>query len=148
MASKIIAIACDHGGFGLKSTLVEELKKQGFDVLDLGCNNTDSVDYPDYAYKLAQAIKDGQAERGIVVCGSGIGISIAVNRFPEIRCALIHDALGARMCREHNDANVIAFGDRMIGVATALDAMNVFLNTEFEGGRHARRVEKLSNPPV
>ncbi|GGF70766.1 ribose 5-phosphate isomerase B [Terasakiella brassicae] len=148
MASKIIAIACDHGGFGLKSTLVEELKKQGFDILDLGCNTTDSVDYPDYAYKLAQAIKDGQAERGIVVCGSGIGISIAVNRFPEVRCALIHDALGARMCREHNDANVIAFGDRMIGVATALDAMNVFLNTEFEGGRHARRVEKLSNPPV
>jgi len=148
MASKIIAIACDHGGFGLKSTLVEELKKQGYDVLDLGCNTTDSVDYPDYAYKLAQAIKDGQAERGIVVCGSGIGISIAVNRFPEVRCALVHDALGARMCREHNDANVIAFGDRMIGVATALDAMNVFLNTEFEGGRHARRVEKLSNPPV
>ena len=148
MASKIIAIACDHGGFGLKSTLVEELNKQGYDVLDLGCNTTDSVDYPDYAYKLAQAIKDGQAERGIVVCGSGIGISIAVNRFPEVRCALVHDALGARMCREHNDANVIAFGDRMIGVATALDAMNVFLNTEFEGGRHARRVEKLSNPPV
>jgi ribose 5-phosphate isomerase B len=148
MASQIIAIACDHGGFGLKSTIVEELKKQGYDVLDLGCNTTDSVDYPDYAYKLAQAIKDGQAERGIVVCGSGIGISIAVNRFAEVRCALVHDALSARLSREHNNANVIAFGDRLIGVTTALDALNVFLNTEFEGGRHARRVEKLSNPPV
>ncbi|SCA55119.1 putative sugar phosphate isomerase YwlF [Candidatus Terasakiella magnetica] len=148
MASQKIAIACDHGGFGLKSTLIEDLKTKGFEVLDLGCEGSDSVDYPDYAYKLAQAIKDGQADRGVVVCGSGIGISIAVNRFSEVRCALIHDALGARMCREHNDANVIAFGDRMIGEATALDCLDVFLTTEFEGGRHARRVEKLSNPPL
>jgi len=148
MASEKIAIACDHGGFALKSTIVEELEKQGYDVLDLGCDGTDSVDYPDYAYKLGQAIKNGDAKRGVVVCGSGIGISIAINRFKEVRCAQVHDALSARMCREHNDANVISFGDRMIGVATALDALNVFLNTEFEGGRHARRVEKLSNPPV
>jgi ribose 5-phosphate isomerase B len=148
MASKTIAIACDHGGFDLKNTLINELKSNGLKVLDLGCDSTDSVDYPDYAYKLAQAIKDGQAERGVVVCGSGIGISIAANRFPEIRCALVHDALGAKLSRQHNNANVIAFGDRTTGVATAIDALNIFLNTEFEGGRHARRVEKLSNPPL
>ncbi len=148
MASETIAIACDHGGIGLKNAIVEDLKTKGFEVLDLGCDSTDSVDYPDYAYKLAQAIKDGSAERGVVVCGSGIGISIAVNRFPEVRCALIHDSLGAKLCREHNNANVIAFGDRTTGVTTALDALNIFLTTEFEGGRHARRVEKLSNPPL
>lgn len=148
MALEKIAIACDHGGIGLKSTLAEELKALGYEVLDLGCHSTASVDYPDYAYKLAQTITDGEVKRGIVVCGSGIGISIAVNRFPAVRCALVHDALGARMCREHNDANVIAFGDRMIGIETAKDALKVFLNTEFEGGRHQRRVEKLSNPPL
>lgn len=148
MTTQTIAIACDHGGFDLKSAIVEELKSKGFEVLDLGCDSAESVDYPDYAYKLAQTIKDGQAGRGVVVCGSGIGISIAVNRFPEVRCALVHDALGARLCREHNDANVIAFGDRTTGVTTTLDALNVFLTTEFEGGRHARRVEKLSNPPL
>ncbi|NVJ93713.1 MAG: ribose 5-phosphate isomerase B [Methylocystaceae bacterium] len=148
MASKTIAIACDHGGFDLKNTLINELKSKGLEVLDLGCDSADSVDYPDYAYKLAQAIKDGQAERGVVVCGSGIGISIAANRFPEIRCALVHDAIGAKLSRQHNNANVIAFGDRTTGVATAIDALNIFLDTEFEGGRHARRVEKLSNPPL
>ncbi len=148
MASKTIAIACDHGGFDLKNTLINELKSKGLEVLDLGCDSADSVDYPDYAYKLAQAIKDGQAERGVVVCGSGIGISIAANRFPEIRCALVHDAIGAKLSRQHNNANVIAFGDRTTGVATAIDALNIFLETEFEGGRHARRVEKLSNPPL
>lgn len=148
MSDKTIAIACDHGGFGLKEILVNDLKDQGYDVLDLGCDGNESVDYPDYAYKLAQTIKNGEAARGVVVCGSGIGISIAVNRFPEIRCALVHDSLGARMCRQHNDANVISFGDRMIGVETAKDALKAFLETEFEGGRHARRVEKLSNPPL
>lgn len=148
MASKTIAIACDHGGFDLKNTLINELKSKGLEVLDLGCDSAESVDYPDYAYKLAQAIKDGQAERGVVVCGSGIGISIAANRFPEIRCALVHDALGAKLSRQHNNANVIAFGDRTTGVATAIDALNIFLETKFEGGRHARRVEKLSNPPL
>jgi len=148
MASEKIAIACDHGGVELKSTLIEELKNNGFDVLDLGCDGAESVDYPDYGYKLAQAIKDGTVERGVVVCGSGIGISIAVNRFPEVRCALVHDVTGARLCREHNNANVIALGDRTTGAVTAIDILNTFLNTEFEGGRHARRVEKLSNPPL
>ncbi|WP_135077813.1 ribose 5-phosphate isomerase B [Terasakiella sp. SH-1] len=148
MASNKIAIACDHGGIDLKTTLANELKNKGFEVLDLGCDSCASVDYPDYGYKLAKAIKNGDADRGVVVCGSGIGISIAVNRFAEVRCALVHDALGARLSREHNDANVIAFGDRTMGEATALDCLDVFLNTEFEGGRHARRVEKLSNPPL
>lgn len=148
MADMTIAIACDHGGFGLKQTLAQDLQDQGYTVLDLGCSTGDSVDYPDYGYALAQAIAEGRADRGLVVCGSGIGISIAVNRFAAVRCALIHDALGARLCREHNDANVIAFGDRMIGVETARDALKIFLNTPFEVGRHQRRVEKLSNPPL
>jgi len=148
MAKMTIAVACDHGGFALKETLVTDLKDQGYTVLDLGCTSTESVDYPDYAYALADALKTGKAERGVAICGSGIGISIAVNRFSDVRCALIHDGLGARLCREHNDANVIAFGDRMIGVETARDALKIFLNTPFEGGRHQRRVEKLSNPPL
>lgn len=143
---KTIAIACDHGGIELKTELVSLLKDGGYEVLDLGTNNTDSVDYPEFAYALANALKDNKAGRGVLVCGSGIGISIAANRYPEIRAALIHDALGARMCREHNDANVIAFGGRMIGIETARDCLTIFLNTAFEGGRHERRVGKLSNP--
>ena len=148
MAAEKIAIASDHGGTNLKQAIIDELSSKGFDVLDLGCDGSASVDYPDYGYKLAEAIKSGAVARGVVVCGSGIGISIAVNRFPEIRCALVHDRLGASLSREHNNANVIAFGERTTGVATALDALDAFLNTEFEGGRHERRVEKLSNPPL
>mgnify|MGYP003989736565 CR=1 FL=1 len=144
--SKTTALACDHGGPELKSILAEDLKSAGFDVLDLGTNGPDSVDYPDYAYALAHAIKDGKATRGVLICGSSIGICMAANRFPEIRAAQIHDALGARLCREHNDANVIAFGARVIGPETARDCLKVFLNTEFEGGRHQGRVDKLSNP--
>ena len=141
-----IAIACDHGGIDLKADLTEDLTKAGYEVLDLGTNGPDSVDYPDFAYALANAFKDGKASKGVLICGCGIGISIAANRSPDIRAALVHDALGARMCREHNDANVIAFGARMIGVETARDCLKTFLNTEFEGGRHVGRVDKLSNP--
>lgn len=148
MASNKVAIACDHGGINLKNALITELENQGLEVLDLGCDGQTSVDYPDYAYKLAHAIQNDDAARGIAICGSGIGISIAMNRFNHIRCALVHDALGARMSRQHNDANVIAFGDRMIGIETAKDCLTTFLETEFEGGRHARRVEKLSHPPL
>lgn len=148
MAAEKIAIASDHGGTNLKQAIIDELSSKGFEVLDLGCDGSTSVDYPDYGYKLAEAIKNGTVARGVVVCGSGIGISIAVNRFPEIRCALVHDRLGASLSREHNNANVIAFGERTTGVATALDALDAFLNTNFEGGRHERRVEKLSNPPL
>lgn len=146
MPPKSIAIACDHAGFELKSVLKDDLEEQGYSVIDLGTKNADSVDYPDYAYRLAKALREGQADQGVLVCGSGIGISIAANRFKEIRAALVHDALGARMCRQHNDANVICFGGRMIGEEVALDCLKTFLATEFEGGRHARRVDKLSNP--
>lgn len=126
---------------------MEDLISQGFDVLDLGANDaTTSVDYPDFGYAMAAAIREGKANRGVLICGSGIGISISANREPMVRAALIHDALGARMCRQHNDANVLCMGERMIGIETARDCLNVFLKTPFEGGRHQRRVDKLSNP--
>ena len=146
MPNKSIAIACDHAGIDLKSTLKDELESQGFSVVDLGTNGDESVDYPDFAFLLVSAIANGKADQGVLVCGSGIGISIAANRHPNIRAALVHDALGARMCRLHNDANVICFGGRMIGIEVALDCLKTFLQTEFEGGRHARRVDKMSNP--
>jgi len=146
MSSEIIAVACDHGGFELKDQLMIDLNEMGYQVLDLGTDGTASVDYPDYANAMAKAIKEGAAHKGVLVCGSGIGISIAANRHPEVRAALIHDALSARMSREHNNANVIAFGGRMIGLETARDCLKVFLETEFEGGRHERRVAKMSSP--
>ena len=143
--SNVIALASDHGGFELKNMLVEKLKKDGFDVLDLGTHTTDSVDYPDIAALMADAIKTGKAERGILLCGTGIGISIAANRFPFIRAALVHDAFGARLCRQHNNANVLVMGGRNTGVEVAFECADIFLNTEFLGGRHERRVEKLSH---
>lgn len=141
-----VAIASDHAGVALKSLLKKDLSDTGFAVLDLGTEGAQSVDYPDFADKLALAIREGRARRGVLVCGSGIGISIAANRHPEVRAALVHDALGARMSRQHNDANVICFGGRMIGEEVARDCLKVFLATEFEGGRHAARVAKLSPP--
>lgn len=141
-----IAIASDHAGFDLKSILKKELENLSFGVLDLGADGTESVDYPDFGYAMASAIKEGKATRGVLICGSGIGISIAANRHKEVRAALVHDSLGAKMSRLHNDANVIVFGGRMIGSDTALDCLQAFLETDFEGGRHARRVDKLSNP--
>lgn len=146
--SETIAIASDHAGFELKNELKKDLVDLGFTVLDLGADNVESVDYPDFGYALAGAMKNGKAKRGVLVCGSGIGVSMAANRHPEIRAALVHDALGARMSRLHNDANVICFGGRMIGADTARDCLKVFLETEFEGGRHKRRVDKLSDPPT
>ncbi len=146
MSSKIIAIASDHAGFELKSELKQELEELGYEPLDLGTDGPQSVDYPDFAYSMACAFKEGKAERGVLVCGSGIGISIAANRHPVMRAALVHDALGARMSRLHNDANVICFGGRMTGVDVARDCLGIFLETKFEGGRHSRRVDKLSNP--
>ena len=142
--AEVIALAADHGGFELKNLLAEKLAEWGYEPLDLGTYSTDSVDYPDMAAKMADAIKAGKAERGVLVCGTGNGISIAANRFPFIRAALIHDAFGARLCREHNNANVIVFGGRTTGIEVAYDCLNIFLNTQFAGGRHARRVEKLS----
>lgn len=148
MSSQTIAFACDHGALALKDHIVNYVKAKGFDILDLGVNGPESVDYPDYGYLMAKAIRDGQATRGILMCGSGIGISIAVNRFPEVRAALVHDVTCARLSREHNDANVIVFGGRMIGSDLCEECVDTFLTTEFEGGRHQRRVDKLSNPPL
>ena len=144
MANEVIAIASDHGGYDYKEILKSELEKMGFEVNDLGCHNESSVDYPDFAHALADALKGGEIKRGVLVCGSGIGISIAANRHPHIRAALVHDALTARLCREHNDANVLVLGGRTTGIEVAKDCLNVFLNTGFEGGRHQNRINKMS----
>lgn len=139
-----IAIASDHAGFELKEILKREIEALGYAALDLGTMTTDSVDYPDFADRLAAAIAEGKARRGVLVCGSGIGISIAANRHRHIRAALVHDALSARLAREHNDANVICFGGRLIGRDVARDGLGVFLRTDFAGGRHQSRIAKMS----
>ncbi|MBL8655332.1 MAG: ribose 5-phosphate isomerase B [Alphaproteobacteria bacterium] len=141
--TETIAIAADHGGFEMKSLLVKDLEAAGLKVLDLGTHSADSVDYPDFAQALAAALKEGRAARGVLLCGSGIGISIAANRHRHIRAALVHDETGARLCRQHNDANVVVFGARLIGIEVARAALKVFLSTSFEGGRHEKRVAKL-----
>jgi ribose 5-phosphate isomerase B len=143
-----IALASDHAGFEMKAMLADWLRMQGHAVTDLGPNDTASVDYPDYGYALARHIAAGEAEFGVAVCGSGIGISIAVNRNPAARCALVSDSLSARLAREHNDANVIAFGARLIGPDTAKDALATFLDSVFAGDRHAARVTKLGHPEL
>ena len=145
MSKQTIAIASDHAGYSLKSELVAEIEALGFKVLDLGPNSTDSVDYPDYGFAMGRAIEEGKAERGVVICGSGIGISIAANRNPHVRAALCANGLMARLARQHNDANVLALGERLTGIEVAKECLREFLNTEFEGGRHARRVGKLGN---
>ena len=142
--SETVAIAADHGGFDLKSVLVPELRALGFEVLDLGTMNSDAVDYPDMAEKLAAVMRDGRAQRGVLVCGTGIGMSIAVNRHRTLRGALVHDALTARLARQHNDANVLVLGGRILGPELAKDCLKTFFTTAFDGGRHARRVAKLS----
>jgi len=146
MAGQTVAIASDHAGVNLKSLLKSDLEAGGYTVLDLGTNGPESVDYPDFGFALADAIADGRAEKGVLVCGSGIGISIAANRNPAVRAAVVTNALTAKLARLHNDANVVCFGERLVGSEIARDAMKVFLDTEFEGGRHARRVDKLAKP--
>lgn len=143
-----IAIASDHAAIELKSQLVQWLGEQGHDISDLGPFSADSVDYPDFGYKLAEAVASGDAERGIALCGSGIGISIAVNRHPAVRCALVSEPLSASIAREHNDANCVAIGARLTGIEMARACIEAFLTTEFAGGRHQRRVDKLSNPTI
>ena len=139
-----IALAADHAGYLLKDELARWLSDQGHEVIDLGTNGPESVDYPEYGRKLARAIAAGEAERGIAVCGSGIGISIAVNREPKCRCARVDDPLSAELAREHNDANVLALGGRLIGTDMAKACVLAFLGTAFAGGRHQRRVNQLS----
>jgi ribose 5-phosphate isomerase B len=144
MPGGAIAVASDHAGFDLKEILKRDLQEAGLEVLDLGTNSTQSVDYPDFGIAMADAVASGKAERGVLICGTGIGISMAANRNPKVRAALVHDVTSARLSRLHNDANVVAFGQRLIGTETAREALKVFLDTEFEGGRHANRVAKLS----
>jgi ribose 5-phosphate isomerase B len=139
-----IALAADHAGYLLKDELGRWLSEQGHEVSDLGTNGPESVDYPEYGARLARAVASGAADRGIAVCGSGIGISIAVNREPKCRCARVDDPLSAELAREHNDANVLALGARLVGSDMARACVAAFLDTGFAGGRHQRRVDQLS----
>ena len=136
-----VFLASDHAGFELKNELKEAIKGLGYEVVDLGTNDKNSVDYPDYAHLLASKLEPNCY--GVLVCGTGIGISIAANRHENVRCALCHDEFTARLAREHNNANVIAFGARVIGAGVAISAVEAFLKTEFAGGRHERRVKKI-----
>lgn len=142
-----IAIASDHAAVDLKAGLREWLMEQGHEVADLGPETVESVDYPDYGYDLAAVVAEGTAELGVALCGSGIGIAIAVNRNPGARCALVSEPLSAELARTHNDANVIAMGARLVGPEMARACLAAFLDAEFLGGRHQRRVDKLGNPP-
>jgi ribose 5-phosphate isomerase B len=146
MASAVFALAADHAGFALKNSMKAVLDEQRVPLLDLGPETADPVDYPDMAGKLAVALKEGRAQQGLLVCGTGIGIAIAANRYPWVRAAVCHDATAARLAREHNDANVLALGARLIGPEVARDCLLTFLQTAFAGGRHARRVAKMSSP--
>jgi ribose 5-phosphate isomerase B len=143
-----IAIAADHAAFALKQVLAAWLREGGHDVLDLGTDSDARVDYPDYGYRVARAIRDAQAERGIALCGSGIGISIAVNREPACRCALVTEPYSATLARQHNDANVLALGSRITGEDMAKACITAFLTAEFAGGRHSPRVAQLGTPDL
>ncbi len=148
MLRETIAIGADHAGYALKAVLAADLGKMGYGVLDLGTNSEVSVDYPDFGFAVANAVTSGRAERGILVCGTGIGMTIAANRDPGIRAALCTGGLMARLAREHNDANVLALGSRIIGVEVARECVRQFLSTSYGGGRHADRVAKLSHPEI
>jgi ribose 5-phosphate isomerase B len=141
-----VAIGSDHAGFALKTQLKSDLEAGGYTVIDLGTNGPESVDYPDFGFAVGEAIASGKAEMGVLVCGSGIGISIAANRNPAVRAAVVTNSLTAKLARQHNDANVVCFGERLVGSEVARDAMKAFLETAFEGGRHARRVDMLAKP--
>ncbi len=142
----MIAIGCDHGGFALKQELIERFKSNNIEFKDFGCYNTDSVDYPDYAKVVCEAVLSGECEKGVLICGTGIGISIAANKIPGIRCALCHDVFSAEATREHNDTNVIALGGRVIGPSHAIKVVDTWLSTPFSNDeRHIRRINKIEN---
>lgn len=143
-STETVAIAADHAGQELKQVLRLELEAMNLPVLDLGTDSGDSVDYPDFADAVARALADGRASRGVLVCGTGIGIGMAANRHRHVRAAVCHDATSARLARQHNDANVLAIGARLVGVEVAKECLRVFLRTPFEGGRHVRRIQKLA----
>ena len=138
-----IAVACDHGGLALKNVLLEYLKKNGYEIMDFGTCTAESCDYPDFVLPAAEAVASGEYERGILVCSTGIGVSIAANKVKGIRCAHCHDTYSAKYTRLHNDANMLAFGQKIIGDGLMLEIVETFLNTEFEGGRHQRRIDKI-----
>jgi ribose 5-phosphate isomerase B len=139
-----IAIGADHAGYRLKDVIVPFLQAQGHEVIDVGCNCADSVDYPDYAVPVCDKVVRGEADRGILICGTGIGMSIAANKTPGIRCALVHDLFSAKATREHNDTNVLAMGERVIGPGLAEEIVRVWLDTPFsQGERHKGRIEKV-----
>ena len=141
---KKIAIASDHGGFELKETVIAHLLSDGWEIDDLGPSNESSVDYPDYGIKLAEIITNKKVERGIIICGTGVGMSIVVNRFSGIRGTLCSDIYTAKMCRKHNDSNILIMGGRVIGKGLASEIVDTWLNTAFEGGRHQRRIDKIN----
>ncbi|KGK86625.1 ribose 5-phosphate isomerase [Desulfosporosinus sp. HMP52] len=140
-----VALGADHGGYELKEAIRKHLQAQEIEVFDFGTHSNDSVDYPKYGFAVGSAIIKGEADLGIVVCGTGLGISMAANKIPGIRAALCSETFSARMAREHNNANVLALGARVIGMGLALDIVDIFLKTEFSGGRHALRVDLISN---
>jgi ribose 5-phosphate isomerase B len=144
----LVAIGSDHGGFHLKSEIIRHFDEQGITYRDFGTYSTDSVDYPDISCNVARAVAAGEYDRGIIICGTGIGVSIAANKVKGIRAALCHDVYSAQMSREHNDANVLTMGERVIGPGLALAVVDKWLNTEFAGGRHARRVAKIASIEV
>ena len=139
-----IALACDHGGLNLKNAVIEYLKENGYDFVDYGTNSTDSCDYPDFALHAAEAVAEKKCDRGIIICSTGIGVSIVANKVPGVRCAHCHDSYCAEFTRRHNDANVLAMGEKVVGTGYALKIVETFLNTQFEGGRHQRRVDKIT----
>ena len=140
---KKIAIACDHGGYELKKDIIKHLEARGFEVCDFGCDSTQSVDYPDYALPASQAVAKGECELGILICGTGIGMSLCANKVKGIRAACCSDTFSARMTRMHNNSNILCFGARVVGLGLATDMVDLFLDTEFEGERHNQRIAKM-----
>lgn len=140
-----IAIGSDHGGYSLKELIKEDLQKKGFDIKDFGTDSEASCDYPEFAQEVGEAVASGEYQRGILICGTGIGISIAANKIPGIRCALVGDCFSAKATRQHNDTNVLALGGRVVGPGLALEIVDIWLNTEYEGGRHQRRIDKIKD---
>jgi ribose 5-phosphate isomerase B len=140
-----IAVACDHAGFDFKLKMVDYLKKQGYHVIDVGCSGTESVDYPDYAALACRQLVEGKVQRALLICGSGVGMAISANKIAGIRAAALNEGLSVALARKHNDLNVLALGARLIGPAVAEHLVDIFLSTEFEGGRHSSRVQKIKS---
>mgnify|MGYP001176284312 FL=1 len=141
---KTVALASDHGGYALKESLCEHLLFKNIRYIDLGTNSEEAVDYPDFAHSISKSLKKREVEFGVLICGTGIGISIAANRYKHIRAALVHDTSTAKLSRQHNDANVIVFGGRLVNFNIAKDSLDIFLRTDFDGGRHQKRLDKFS----